>query len=49
MVCSFSDKKQRFFPPRDFPTDAARLPLCNYAEPDPKWLQPYECRVYWWP
>ena len=49
VVCSFSDKKQRFFPPRDFPTDVARLPLCNYAEPDPKWLQPYECRVYWWP
>ena len=49
VVCSFSDKKQRFFPPRDFPVDVARLPLCNYAEPDPKWLQPYECRVYWWP
>ena len=49
VVCSFSDKKQRFFQPRDFPTDVARLPLCNYAEPDPKWLQPYECRVYWWP
>jgi len=49
VVCSFSHKKQRFFPPRDFPVDVARLPLCNYAEPDPKWLQPYECRVYWWP
>ena len=49
VVCSFSSKKQRFFPPRDFPVDVARLPLCNYPEPDPKWLQPYECRVYWWP
>ena len=48
VVCSFSSRKTRFFPPRDFPIDTARLPLCNYPDPDPKILQPYECRVYWW-
>lgn len=48
VVCSFSKKKQRFFPPKYFPIDTARLPLCNYPDPDPKWLKPYECRVYWW-
>ena len=48
VVCSFSKKKQRFFPPKYFPVDTARLPLCNYPDPDPKWLKPYECRVYWW-
>ena len=49
VVCSFSKKKQRFFPPKYFPVDTARMPLCNYPDPDPKWLKPYECRVYWWP
>lgn len=48
VVCSFSSRKQRFTPPRYFPIDTARLPLCNYPDPDPKVLQPYECRVYWW-
>ena len=48
VVCSFSKKKQRFIPPKYFPIDTARLPLCNYPDPDPKWLKPYECRVYWW-
>lgn len=48
VVCSFSPKKLRFIPPRDFPIDTARLPLCNYPDPNPKVLQPYECRVYWW-
>ena len=48
VVCSFSGKKVRFTPPRDFPIDTARLPLCNYPDPDPKVLRPYECRVYWW-
>lgn len=48
VVCSFSPRKQRFTPPRYFPIDTARLPLCNYPDPDPKVLQPYECRVYWW-
>ena len=48
VVCSFSPKKTRFTPPRDFPIDTARLPLCNYPDPNPKVLQPYECRVYWW-
>ena len=48
VVSSFSPKKLRFIPPRDFPIDTARLPLCNYPDPNPKYLQPYECRVYWW-
>ncbi len=48
VVCSFSSKKTRFSPPKNFPIDTARLPLCNYPNPTPKVLQPYECRVYWW-
>lgn len=48
VVCSFSPRKQRFHPPRYFPIDTARLPLCNYPDPDPRVLKPYECRVYWW-
>jgi oligo-1,6-glucosidase len=48
VVCSFSKKNVRFSAPAEFPIDTANLILCNYHEPDPKILKPYECRVYLW-
>ncbi len=48
VVCSFSKKKVRFRAPKYFYPDTAELALCNYSNPDPKRLQPYECRVYLW-
>ena len=48
VVCSFSAKKTRFTDPKFFPTDTAQLVLCNYDNPDPKVLKPYEARVYLW-
>ena len=46
--CSFSKKPVKFKAPKYFPVDTARLELCNYENPDPKVLQPYETRVYLW-
>lgn len=46
IVCSFSKKKTRFFAPGGFDMNAGKLLLCNYRESDPKYLQPYEARVY---
>lgn len=48
VVCSFSRKPTRFKAPKYFPTDAAQLALCNYSDPNPDILQPYEARVYLW-
>lgn len=48
VVCSFSDKKQRFHAPGDFCIDTATLALCNYSTPENSVLQPYEARVYLW-
>lgn len=48
VVCSFSKRKVRFRAPSGFHLDSARLALCGYENPDPKVLQPYECRVYLW-
>ena len=48
VVCSFSKRKQAFHAPRNFYMDGAELALCNYADPNPKTLQPYETRVYLW-
>ena len=48
VVCSFSKRKVRLFPPKYFYLDTAELALCNYQDPDPKVLKPYECRVYLW-
>lgn len=48
VVCSFSPKKVTFKEPACFPTDVATLILCNYDDPDPKVLKPYETRVYLW-
>ena len=38
----------RFKAPKYFPVETARLALCNYNDPKPKKLQPYETRVYLW-
>ena len=48
VVCSFSKKNIPFKAPKYFPTDTAELALCNYENPDPKVLKPYETRVYLW-
>ena len=48
VVCSFSEKPVKFQAPKGFPVDVARLELCNYENPDPRRLQPYEARVYLW-
>ena len=48
VVCSYSKHATRFRAPRGFTTDTAKLALCNYPNPDPKKLQPYECRVFLW-
>ena len=46
VVCSFSDKKRRWHAPKRFNMKSAELVLCNYDNPDPKKLKPYEARVY---
>ena len=48
VVCSFSKRKQHFRAPRNFYLDTAELALCNYSDPIPNTLQPYETRVYIW-
>ena len=48
VVCSFSGRKVRFKAPKFFPTDAATLALCNYKDPNPRVLKPFETRVYLW-
>jgi hypothetical protein len=48
VVCSYSKRATRFRAPHGFPIDTAKLALWNYPNPDPKKLQPYECRVYLW-
>ena len=48
VVCSFSKRKQHFRAPRNFYLDTAELALCNYSDPVPNTLQPYETRVYIW-
>ena len=48
VVCSFSRKNTKFKAPKGFYLPGAKLILGNYENPDPKVLQPYECRVYLW-
>ena len=33
---------------REFYLERGKLILCNYDEPKPNVLQPYETRVYFW-
>jgi len=48
VVCSFHEKQQRVSVPKEFDLSAAKLILCNYAEPKKGLLRPYECKVYLW-
>ena len=48
VVCSYKGRATRFRAPRGFTLDTAKLALCNYRNPEPHKLQPYECRVYLW-
>jgi glycosidase len=48
VVCSFCRKQTKFKAPKGFYLPGAELILGNYENPDPKVLQPYECRVYLW-
>ena len=47
-VCSYTDKSEKFQPPKGFDMDAAELVLQNYENSDANMLQPYEVRVYLW-
>ena len=48
VVCSFSPKPVRWKAPSGYYLPGAKQVLCNYAAPNEKKLQPYECRVYLW-
>lgn len=48
VICSFSARRQHYKPPRDFRLEDGKLILCNYQDPIPGTLQPYETRVYLW-
>ena len=48
VVCSFSDREQKFKAPAGFHMDLAQLALGNYEHPDLGVLKPYEARVYLW-
>ena len=48
VVCSFSDRDEKWSVPSGFDVSAAELALCNYANADSFVLKPYEARVYLW-
>ena len=48
VVCSFSDQTKKYKAPDGFYLDTGKLLLCNYSDPDPAVLKPYETRVYLW-
>ena len=48
VVCSFSDRQRPYQAPKEFYLERGKLILCNYDEPKPNVLQPYETRVYFW-
>ena len=48
VVCSFSDRVQKFRPPKEFHLDKGKRILCNYPESEEDRLNPYEARVYFW-
>ena len=48
VICSFSDHVRKFTAPKGFYLDYGKLILCNYPDPAPGRLQPYETRVYLW-
>ena len=48
VVCSYSDKPQKFTPPTGFDLNDGQLILNNYPSPADNLLMPYETRVYFW-
>ena len=48
VVCSYSDKEEKFTAPRGFDMDKAELALANYESPIRGTLKPFETRVYLW-
>ncbi len=48
VVCSFSDKNEKWNAPKGFDINSAKLCLCNYGDTDNQTLRPYEARVYLW-
>ena len=48
VVCSFSDKVKKLKTPARFDVTTGEIALCNYNNPAPKKMRPYESRVYIW-
>ena len=48
VVCSFSEKTQKWNVPKGFDLETARFILCNYNRKKTTNLKPYEARVYLW-
>ncbi len=48
VVCSFSDKNEKWTAPKSFDIEKAEMILCNYDDSDSSKLRPYEARVYLW-
>jgi oligo-1,6-glucosidase len=48
VICSYSEKPQKFSPPQGFDLGSGVLILNNYPSPVDNLLQPYETRVYLW-
>jgi len=48
VVCSFSDREEKFTAPKGFHMDHGKLILGNYENSNENTLKPYEARVYLW-
>jgi len=48
VVCSYSDRDEKWSVPSGFDVSTAELTLCNYENADSFVLKPYETRVYLW-
>lgn len=48
VVCSYSDRNEKWKAPKGFHIKKAELILCNYSGEDSSDLRPYEARVYLW-
>ena len=48
VVCSYSDRNEKWNAPKGFDMKNAELILCNYSGEDSSDLRPYEARVYLW-
>lgn len=48
VVCSFSDKEEKWKVPKGFDLNTSELILCNYQVSESLTLKPYETRVYLW-